>query len=481
MRTNLLLLIHLLPMVRFNPTQLSPAGLKDIESGETVTLIFEKSPNLPRMIRGTYHLNKEKLRTIRSLEAIRENTIEFIALNEFNDEVRYLVDNYETLFFQGYPGHINYFFEPRDTVFFSYQVPLAVGQNERDIFAHPTELLSCKIINRKTAPLDYSYPLIKRAKDGLYFFESDEIKFKRHLDLLDSLSNQHLLTKTHYELHREALRFEYLQRFLQKPELFNQYSTQNDLKRNDLIPLYSYRRFLRNYLSQIILQKQYIKVSSGISPDFKKGYEAVVKQFEGRIKDFLLLDCVRGLQFVEETKVFNGYGKRLISDMNNTLFESYFNENYLSKANSKVSSVSILSNVHNAAKNDFKEVLASLKGKVVVVDLWASWCMPCRQAMPASRKMREIYKDQPIAFLYVSIDEDPKAWKVAARAENLYEYPHSFLLNDSKKAALAHQIKLESIPRYLVFDKDGVLVHKDAPGPDQTKEFRALIDKHLNK
>ena len=63
--------------------------------------------------------------------------------------------------------------------------------------------------------------------------------------------------------------------------------------------------------------------------------------------------------------------------------------------------------------------LSDLKGKVVYLDFWASWCGPCMRELPFAKKVKEHFKDKDVVFLNVSIDEDMNAWKNAVEKHSI--------------------------------------------------------------
>jgi thiol-disulfide isomerase/thioredoxin len=109
-------------------------------------------------------------------------------------------------------------------------------------------------------------------------------------------------------------------------------------------------------------------------------------------------------------------------------------------------------------------MLSSLKGKVIYVDLWATWCGPCLAEMPHYEELKEKYKDnREIAFVSLSIDDNISLWKssVANRKAGGYQW----LINRNKLDAY----NIVSIPRILLIDKDFKMVDMNAPVPSSKK------------
>ena len=62
-------------------------------------------------------------------------------------------------------------------------------------------------------------------------------------------------------------------------------------------------------------------------------------------------------------------------------------------------------------KETFNKILQENKGKVIYIDCWATWCGPCKKAMPDSKKLMKKYEGTDVSFVYVCIESEEKLWK----------------------------------------------------------------------
>ncbi|MCO4294560.1 TlpA family protein disulfide reductase [Solitalea sp. MAHUQ-68] len=121
--------------------------------------------------------------------------------------------------------------------------------------------------------------------------------------------------------------------------------------------------------------------------------------------------------------------------------------------------------------NDFK-------GKVVLVDVWATWCGPCKQELPYLKQLEEELHDKDIAFVSVTMDaeKDKDKWLTMINdmkmgGIQLFGGPQNELLD-------FYQIK--TIPRFMVFDREGKIVNANSARPSQP-ELKELLLKELSK
>ncbi|MGQ1910601.1 TlpA family protein disulfide reductase [Marinifilum sp. RC60d5] len=126
-----------------------------------------------------------------------------------------------------------------------------------------------------------------------------------------------------------------------------------------------------------------------------------------------------------------------------------------------------------------KEVsLSDFKGKMVMMDCWATWCGPCVRGLPKFNKLKEKYAGENIVFLSISVDEDVELWKRKVN-ENKGGLFTGIQLNTSiNKNTFKKDLMVQGIPRYILIGADGLLIRREAPRPG-TAELYELIDKNL--
>ena len=109
--------------------------------------------------------------------------------------------------------------------------------------------------------------------------------------------------------------------------------------------------------------------------------------------------------------------------------------------------------------------LSDFRGKFVVIDFWASWCIPCKEEMPAAEKLiNDLSGNDKVVFLFISFDEDADAWKRAAKK---YVDNGPQLIVGDKNEDLKAMFNMDAIPHFAWVNSKGVIVKMDAPRPSE--------------
>lgn len=128
-------------------------------------------------------------------------------------------------------------------------------------------------------------------------------------------------------------------------------------------------------------------------------------------------------------------------------------------------------------KNDETYKLEDFKGKVVVLDLWSSWCDLCRVENKSLKELYRKYKnDKRIVFVGIGVLDTFDDWEKAVRKDR----PAGIQLFDKDKAAYDSYID-EHIPKFVVIDKKGNVANFNAPKPSSGDDLKKLIESEIEK
>lgn len=127
-------------------------------------------------------------------------------------------------------------------------------------------------------------------------------------------------------------------------------------------------------------------------------------------------------------------------------------------------------------KNGKTVQFSDLKGKVVLIDVWATWCGPCKAEIPHLKKLEEEMHGTDVEVVSISVDEakDKEKWLKMIKDENL----GGLQLFASGWGDFANYYKIKGIPRFMVFDREGRVVTIDSPRPSNP-ELKKLLEKVL--
>lgn len=120
-----------------------------------------------------------------------------------------------------------------------------------------------------------------------------------------------------------------------------------------------------------------------------------------------------------------------------------------------------------------------LKGKVYLVDFWASWCGPCKKAFPVLVELQKKYASQGFTIVGISIDEDKSDMDKFLK-KNPVPFP---ILRDAEGKKLGEKVEVQGVPTSYIVGADGkvISVHEGFEGDKSRKAYEKEIEEALSK
>lgn len=251
-----------------------------------------------------------------------------------------------------------------------------------------------------------------------------------------------------------------------RPAVIKTWQTDKKFTDPDLLKLQNGVSLMSNYFF-------YVTMNSGDAPKRLDLTEAITHITDPALKDVYLRDAVATsrMKIEEYEKIAPSIKPLMVSDASKAFLLEY--EKVLHKSVGQKGLDFTYKDI-----NDKPVSFSDFKGKFVYIDLWATWCGPCKAEIPHMKKIEEDYHGKNIVFVSLSLDKakDAQKWKDYVTKEQLKGI--QLMADKDFGSDVAKNYDVNAIPRFLLFDTKGNIINADALRPSNP-ELRAQLDKLL--
>lgn len=368
----------------------------------------------------------------------------------------------------------------------------ALSQNEATDLSKKTNAVLKKLYrpDAKTGPGNARILVLmdllkrKKSKDPDLSYKFISSRYKKRADFLNDFAIANPISAKYKQLVSQFFKYEIAADLL---EVLN-HALKKNIPMNDSLVSYgnnvlkslncdsclsipTYQYAVKNYLS-------FSFARNGLNT-LKSKVDYVNENFKAETRDFCLFLVFKNQEEFEhpsDRSMVMDFTKQCkkpayVNYLKNKL--SFYNDN--GKSNTGKETV-----LHrgDGSKITFEKLIDSIKGSVVLVDFWASWCTPCKIQMPFSHQLNEEFKHEKFTILYLSLDKSANDWLKSTKTLNLEA--HSYLVDKDFKSPIAKGFQITAIPRYVLIDKKGSVVTSTAARPSDP-ELKEMIKKLINR
>ena len=316
--------------------------------------------------------------------------------------------------------------------------------------------------------------------NAIDYYQIAKEDYSREIRLLDSLYKTGIISEVGYKYRKDALhmlmenhkRIKPVAQWVQSKSTL-QTSEQIEKpfvfelsKTDSLMTFFFFRDYLEN-VSQYGLE--FIQESNGNSGAFyidsRIRFDSIIKdnRFNQTAKNYLLFETYKGIgqnyQVTDKEKYFKKLQENTTNSSKLNQLQKEFSLDF-TKSDSL-----ILTTLENDTLT-FSEVKQKNRGKWLYVDFWASWCKPCIELMPESKRLRDKLKSETIEFVFISLNDNKDKWEKASNSLGVLIHQNYFTLNGNVSKVI-EDLGITSIPHYLIYDPEGNLVNGYAKRPGQ--------------
>jgi len=308
------------------------------------------------------------------------------------------------------------------------------------------------------------------------FVEKQKSVQQKYFSMLDKLSDKQFVEKQKKEINYEYLIslsfYESYHRYFSKDNNFKaskdflkplenlDYTNEEDYKSNKFYKLLVNSHFLADINNPEEMDKTLLSIKEIKSKTIKDGVINFMMSSNFDIRNKHL------------TELYNAIKKNCTDDF------------YLESFKEQYEALEKLLKGNESPKFSYKDIdgkqvsLDDFKGKFVYIDVWATWCSPCRGEIPFLKKMEKDYHGKDIVFVSISVDakRDYDKWAKIVKDEELKGY--QLFADKSWKSDFVQAYKINGIPTFILIDKEGKIISASAKRPSNP-ELRIQLDELL--
>ncbi len=181
-------------------------------------------------------------------------------------------------------------------------------------------------------------------------------------------------------------------------------------------------------------------------------------------------------QFVDEHKLAPDFAKQQKEEIDQIAKE--YDHYFAGKRAVKAELTGKMTPVFTAYENidGSTTSLNDLKGKYVYIDVWATWCGPCKHEIPYLKELEEKYREKNIEFVSISVDkaQDHDKWTKMVKEKELEGI--QLFADNSFKSQFIQDYKINSIPRFILIDPQGKIISPDTYRPSEKEKIEKLFE-----